>query len=229
MIKYLRKSIMVLLLAVMLFSVLACNRKNNVTVSNANITDNANNINNTKSTDVNIKETETDTETDTNTDSNTDTNTDTNTDSKLSYNKSKSTEENTNILNKILKERYEKSLNISTVEDYEKAGQSDWTLVLEDNRVGIDTATWKFDYDSNTDDSKYMDAILTSFTFFCGEEMGKSLWSLTGDLLDGGADETLYGFEHDGSQAIYKNGNIVAFESGNNKSIMYIWLTPNEY
>lgn len=218
MIKYLRKSIMVLLLVVMLFSVLACNRKNNVAISNANITDNANDINNTKSTDVNdLKETETDT------------NTDTNTDSKLSYNKSKSIEENINILNKILKERYEKSLNISTVEDYEKDDQSDWTLVLEDNRVGIDTASWKFDYDSNTDDSKYMDAILTSFTFFCGEKMGKSLWSLTSDLLDGGADETLYGFEHDGSQAIYKNGNIVAFESGNNKSIMYIWLTPNEY
>lgn len=203
MIKYLRRSLMVLLLVVMLFNTLACNRENN-----------ADDSNNTKSTKVNdLEKTENDT----------------NAGNKLAYNKSKSLEENANILNKILKERCGKSLTLSTTEDYEKAGQSDWTLVLEDNRVGIDTSTWKFDYDSNSDDSKYMDAILTTFTFFCGEEMGNSLWSLTGDLLDGGADETLYGFVHDGSQAIYKNGNIVTYESSNSNSTLYIMLTPSEY
>jgi hypothetical protein len=74
-----------------------------------------------------------------------------------------------------------------------------------------------------------MDAILSTFTFFCGEDMGNSLWLLTGDLLDDGADETLYGFVHDGSQAVYKNGNVAAYEPGNSKSTMYIWLTPSEY
>jgi hypothetical protein len=70
---------------------------------------------------------------------------------------------------------------------------------------------------------------LSTFTFFCGEDMGNSLWLLTGDLLDGGADETIYGFVHNGSQAVYKNGNVAAYGLGNNKSTMYIWLTPSEY
>lgn len=214
MIKCLRRSLMVLLVVVMLFNTLACEKENNVDVSNADITDKMEDINNTKSAKINdLKETENDT----------------NTGTELAYNKSKTLEENANILNKILEERYGKSLTLSTAEDYEKAGQTDWTLVLEDNRVGIDTSTWKFDYNPNSDDSKYMDAILATFTFFCGEEMGNSLWSLTGDLLDGGADETLYGFVHNGSQAIYKNGNIASYESVNNKSTMYIWLTPSEY
>lgn len=161
MIKYLRKSLMVLLLVVMLFNTLACNRGNNVAVSNAK------DINNTKSTEVNdLEEAENDT----------------NTGNKLAYNKSKSLVENVKILNKILKKRYGKSLTLSTLEAYEKADQTDWTLVLDNNRVGIDTSTWKINYASNSDDSKYMNAILTTFTFFCGEDMGNSLWSLTGDL-----------------------------------------------
>jgi len=94
-----------------------------------------------------------------------------------------------------------------------------------DSKVGIDTATWKYGYDSDSDESKYMDAILITFIFFYGEEMGNSLWLLTGDLLDGGADESLYGFTHDGGQAIYKNGNIAIYEPGSNDNF-YIWLTP---
>lgn len=58
--------------------------------------------------------------------------------------------------------------------------------------------------------------------------MGKSLWLLTSDLLDGGVDETLYGFEHDGSRVVYKNGNVAAYEPSS-KGNLYIWLTPSEY
>ncbi|BCN31745.1 hypothetical protein [Anaeromicropila herbilytica] len=202
------------LLMVMLFNTLGCNKVNKIDESNADSTENAEDINDIKSTKINdLKEAENDT----------------NTGNELAYNKSKTLEENAKIMNRILEEKYGKSFTLSTDEDYVKAGQADWTLILKDNRVGIDTSTWKFDYDSNTDDGKYMDAILEAFSFFCGEEMGNSLWSLTGDLLDGGADETLYGFVHNGSKVIYKNGDIATFESGNNKSAMYIWLTPIEY
>lgn len=148
---------------------------------------------------------------------------------KLIYDSSKTVEDNIDILNKILKSKYGKTLSISAADDYEKAGPSDWTLILDSARIGIDTSTWKFNYASNSDDSKYMDAILKTFTFFCGEKMGKSLWLLTGDLLDGGAKEKLYGFEHDGGHVTYKNGNTAAYELGNNKTTMYIWLTPSEY
>jgi hypothetical protein len=203
--KYLKKSLMVLFLMVLSFNTLACNKDNNVGVSNTGNTQNTETID--------LEETKNET----------------NPDNELAYNTSKTLSENIDILNNTLETKYGKSLRISTAEDYEMAEQSDWTLVLEDNRVGIDTSTWKFDYDSNSDDSKYMDAILSTFTFFCGEDMGNSLWLLTGDLLDDGADETLYGFVHDGSQAVYKNGNVAAYEPGNSKSTMYIWLTPSEY
>lgn len=203
MIKYLRRSLMVIILVVMLLNILACSRENN-----------ADDSNDSKSTKVNDLER---------------IENDTNAGNELVYNKSKSLEENADILNKILEDRYGKSLTISTTEEYEKAGQTDWILILEDNRVGIDPSTWKFDYDSKSDDSKYMDAILATFTFFCGEEMGSSLWSLTGDLLDGGADETLYGFVHEGNQVMFKNGNIVTYGYGNSNSTLYIWLTPSEY
>jgi hypothetical protein len=202
--KYLKKSLMVLFLMVLSFNTLACNKDNNVGVSNTGNTQNTETID--------LEETKNET----------------NPDNELAYNTSKTLSENIDILNNTLETKYGKSLRISTAEDYEMAEQSDWTLVLEDNRVGIDTSTWKFDYDSNSDDSKYMDAILSTFTFFCGEDMGNSLWLLTGDLLDGGADETLYGFVHDGSQAVYKNGNVAAYEPGNSRSTMYIWLTPSE-
>ncbi len=206
--KYLRRSLMIVLLMVLSFNILACNKDNNAGVSDTKITPITEN---TETIDLEERENDTDT------------------DSELVYKSSKTLAENIDILNNILEKKYGKSLTPSTAEDYEKAGQSDWTLVLEDNRVGIDTSTWKFDYDSNSDDSKYMDAILTTFTFFCGEEMGNSLWSLTGDLLDGGADETQYGFKHNGGQVVYKNGNVAAYEPGNNKSTIYIWLTPSEY
>lgn len=203
--KYLKRSLMLLFLVVLSFNTLACNKDNNVGVSNTG---------NTLNTEtIDLEETKNET----------------NPDNELAYNTSKTLSENIDILSNTLETKYGKSLRISTAEDYEMAEQSDWTLVLEDNRVGIDTSTWKFDYDSNSDDSKYMDAILSTFTFFCGEDMGNSLWLLTGDLLDGGADETLYGFVHDGSQAVYKNGNVAAYEPSNSKSTMYIWLTPSEY
>lgn len=200
--KYLKRSLLVLLSAGMSFSTLACNKYNHAEVSNAD---------NIKITETNALEIDTDAG------------------NEIVYNKSKTLAENADIQNNILETKYGKSFKISTEEDYVKSEKTDWTLVLKDNRVGIDTSTWKFDYDSNSDDSKYMDAVLTSLTFFCGEEMGKSLWQLTGDLLDGGADETQYGFEHNGSQVVYKNGNAAVYESGSDKSTMYLWVTPCEY
>lgn len=200
--KYLRRGLIVVLLMGLSFNTPVCNKDNNVGVPNTENTET-----------IDLEETKNEA----------------NSDSESVYNSSKTLAENIDILNNILETKYGKRLRISTAEDYETAGQSDWTLILEGNRVGIDTSTWKFHYDSNSDDSKYMDAILSTFTFFCGEEMGNSLWLLTGDLLDGGADETIYGFVHKGSQAVYKNGNVAAYGLGNNKSTMYIWLTPSEY
>ena len=147
--------------------------------------------------------------------------------SESGFDSSKTITENIDILNSILETRFEKRFSLSTIEDYEKAGQSDWTLILGDNKVGIDTATWKYGYDSDSDESMYMDAILITFIFFYGEEMGNSLWLLTGDLSDGGADESLYGFTHDGGLAIYKNGNTATYEPGSNDNF-YIWLTPED-
>ena len=217
--KYLRKSLVILSLMILAFNLLACNKNNNSSMSSAKITPITESVDNsdivkTESVDNgDIVKTESDL----------------NPDSTLSYDNSKTLTENIDILNKSLETKYGKSLSVSTIEEYEKAGQADWTLVLDNNRIGIDIATWKFNYDSDSDEMKYMEAILSTFTFFCGEDMGNSLWKLTGDLLDGGADETIYGFEHDGSQIEYKNGNIVAYGPGNSESTMYIWLTPNEY
>lgn len=207
--KYSKKSSVIILVMVLAFNLLACNKNNNLKVANAEITPSI-----TESTSNNdLLKIESDM----------------NLASALSYDKSKNLTENIDILNKLLEKIYGKSLSISTMEDYEKASQTDWVLVLDNNRIGIDTATWKFGYDSHSNENKYMEAILSTFTFFCGEEMGDSLWRLTGDLLDGGADETVYGFVHNGSQIVYKNGNVAAYEVGNNKSTMYIWLTPSEY
>lgn len=196
MIKYLKKSLTAMILAVIFFNTPACN----------------NVLNNAEVSNTGMKEKTTESET--------------TSDKEVSYNKTKTLEENVDILNKMLEMKYGRRLKVSAEEDYETA---DWTLILKDNKVGIDTSTWKFNYDSDSDDGQYMDAILTTFTFFCGDEMGNSLWQLTGDLLDGGADETLYGFVHSGSQVTYKNGKVAAYESGNNQSTTYIWLTPNEY
>lgn len=166
---------------ILLFNILACSKDNDLDVSNTEvipITENS------ETSDLEKIESETMLE------------------NELVYVKSETLTENIDILNKTLEEEYGISFTVSSVEEYEKTNQSDWTLVLEDNRVGIDTATWKFDYESNSEESKYMDAILSTLIFFCGEQMGNSLWLLNGDLFDGGADETLYGFEHDGSQAV---------------------------
>lgn len=148
--------------------------------------------------------------------------------SESSFDCSKTMIENINILNSMLEAKYGNCLSLFTKEDYEKTGQSDWILILGEDKVAIDTATWKYGYDPDSDDGKYMDAILTTFIFFYGEEMGNSLWLLTGDLIDGGADESLYGFTHDGGKAIYKNGDTATYDLGNNDNF-YIWLTPNGY
>lgn len=207
MIKYLKKGLVMVVLVFILFNTLACNNRHN----SAEIT-NAEDSDNTKVLVINNSEK---------------TENDTNDGKELSYNKTKTLEENIDILNVEIEKKYGKSFKLFTLEDYEKAEATDWTLILKDNKVGIDTSTWKFNYNSESDDSKYMDAILTTFTFLCGEEMGNSLWQLTGDLLDGGADETLYGFVHSGSQVTYKNGKTAAFESGISQNTMYVWLTPS--
>lgn len=144
------------------------------------------------------------------------------------YHSSKTLNENINILNGILETKYGKGLSIFKAKDYAAVRPSDWTLLLEGDKVGIDLATWKMEYDPSSAEDNYMEAILTTFIFFCGGEMGDSLWSLTDDLLDGGADETLYGFKHDGGEVIYKNGNIVTYEVSD-ENTMFIWLTPGEY
>lgn len=145
--------------------------------------------------------------------------------SKPAYDSSKSMKSNISILNGILKTKYGKRFSLSTMEVYEKAGQSDWSLISRKNKVAIDTATWKYGYKSNSDNGKYMDAILTTFIFFYGEEMGNALWLLTDDLLDGGADESLYGFTHKGGRVIHKSGHTATYESNKHDSF-YLWLTP---
>lgn len=148
-------------------------------------------------------------------------------DSELRFDFSQTMTENIDILNSMLETKFGKQFSLSTIEDYEEAGPSDWTIILRDGKVAIDTGTWKYDYDLDSDDSQYMEAILTTFIFFYGQEMGNSLWLLTGDLVDGGADETLYGFKHEGGQANYKNGNSATYEPGNYDNF-YIWLTPED-
>lgn len=152
----------------------------------------------------------------------------TNLEKELAFDSSKTITENIEILNNILETKYGKSFLVSTREEYEEAGQSDWTLILAEDKVGIDTATWRYDYDSDSYEDNYMDALLTTFIFFYDEEMGSSLWSLTGDLIDDGADETVYGFTHDGGRVIYKNGDIATYEPSDNDNF-YIWLTPNKF
>lgn len=209
MIKYLKKGFVAVVLVMILFNIFACDSKHSeLKVLDAEAGDNPSVlvIDNVEQTENNA-----------------------NKDKQLYYNKTKTIEENIDILNNMLQNKYGKNFKVSALEDYEKTEPADWTIVIKDNRVGIDTSTWKFNYNPDSDDSKYMDAIIAFFTFFCGEEMGNSLWQLTGDLLDGGADETLYGFVHNGSQVSYKNGSEAVFESGISQNTMYVWLTPSEY
>lgn len=203
--------IVVIILTTMSFNIQACNNVDKPVLQNTENTT----IEKTETNDTDEIKSETNNQTESETSSN----------SESGFDASKTITENIDILNSILETKFGECFSLSTIEDYEKAGQSDWTLILGDSKVGIDTDTWKYGYDSDSDESKYMDAILITFIFFYGEEMGNSLWLLTGDLLDGGADESLYGFTHDGGQTIYKNGNIAIYEPGNNGNF-YIWLTP---
>ena len=209
MIKYLKKGLAAVVLVMIIFNTFACNSRH--IESNGSSSDDGdktgvlviNNMEQTENDEGNGEQ--------------------------LYYDKTKELEENIRILNTVLEKKYGKSFKILALEDYEKGEPSDWTIVLKDKRVGIDTSTWKFDYNPDSDESKYMKAVLRFFTFICGEDMGMSLWQLTGDLLDGGADETRYGFVHNGSQVTYKNGSAAIYESGISQDTMYIWLTPGEY
>lgn len=209
MMKYLKKGLAAVILVMIIFNTFACNSRH--TELNGSSSDNGDNnsvlvINNMDQTENVAGNGE-----------------------QLYYDKTKKLEENIQILNTILEKKYGRSFKIIALEDYEKGEPSDCTIVLKDKRVGIDTSTWKFDYNPDSDESKYMKAVLRFFTFMCGEDMGMSLWQLTGDLLDGGADETRYGFVHNGSQVTYKNGSAAIYESGIRQDTMYIWLTPGEY
>ncbi len=209
MIKYLKKGLAAVVLVMIIFNTFACNSR--LTESIGSSSDDGDNtsvlvINNMEQSENDAGNGE-----------------------QLYYDKTKELEENIRILNTVLEKEYGKSFKISALEDYEKGKPSDWTIVLKDKRVGIDTSSWKFDYNPDSDESKYMKAVLKFFTFMCGEDMGMSLWQLTGDLLDGGADETRYGFVHNGSQVTYKNGSAAIYESGISQDTMYIWLTPGEY
>lgn len=211
MITHKKRGLIVVTLIIMSFSIQACSTDKTV-------------LKNTESTDSEKAETNDTGEMRDETNNQTESETSSNNESV--FDTSKTMTENIDILNGILETKYGKRLSLSTIEEYEQVGQSDWTLILGDGKVAIDTATWKYDYDADSDEGKYMDAILTTFIFFYGEEMGNSLWLLTGDLMDGGADESLYGFTHEGGQAIYKNGDTAAYLPGNNDNF-YIWLTPS--
>ncbi len=209
MIKYLKKGLAAVVLVIIIFNAFACNSRLTESIgSNSDDGDNTSVlvINNMEQSENDVGNGE-----------------------QLYYDKTKELEENIHSLNTVLEKKYGKSFKILALEDYEKGEPSDWTIILKDKRVGIDTSTWKFDYNPDSDESKYMKAVLRFFTFICGEDMGMSLWQLTGDLLDGGADETRYGFVHNGSQVTYKNGSAAIYESGISQDTMYIWLAPGEY
>lgn len=151
--------------------------------------------------------------------------------SESSYNSSETMAENIITLNRILNTKYQRCLSVSDAQEYENAGSPSWTLILDGDKVGFDTATLKYDYEPDSEYGKYMDAVLTTFIFYYGDEMGDSLWRLTGDLLDNGADETEYGFKYNGGQVVYKDTRVASFGyPSNNKtsSTFYIWITPNE-
>ncbi len=181
--KIINRSLMILVLLGVTFNTLACTKRilsEGLSAEDAPLTKNI----------VTINQTEADTTADT--------------DKTLVYQPSKTLEENIEVLNKELEQKYGKRFQISREDDYEKAGKSDWTLVVDGSKVGIDTSTWKSDCQPGSEDSKYMEALLSAFTFFCKEEMGNSLWQLV----------------------TYKNGKEAAYELGKNGSTMYLWLTP---
>lgn len=149
----------------------------------------------------------------------------------ISYDSAKTMSENLLLLNQMLEADYQQQMAVAAVKEYESSERSDWVLIMDGDRPGIDTASWKFDYEPDSAEGRYMDAVLTTFIFFYGEEMGSSLWRMTGDLLDGGADESEYGFKHNGGQVVYKDSRAASFgypEQDENFLTIYLWMTPEE-
>ncbi|GEM_PF-2022225 len=145
------------------------------------------------------------------------------------YDPSRTMAENVVILNWLLETKYQRCLSISDAKQYEAAGKPGWTLVVDGDKVGFDTASWKYDYEPDSEEGLYMQAVLTTFIFYYGDEMGDALWRLAGDLLDGGADENEYGFKHNGGQVVYKDTRAAIFgypDGDETFDTIYIWMTP---
>lgn len=147
----------------------------------------------------------------------------------VSYDSSKKLSYNIDNLNNALKSVYGQNWTIkNTSQDIDQAEPSDWLMVVDGNKIGIDISTWRTNYNSDAEKNKYLNAILETFRFFCGDNMGNSLWLLLDDLMiNNGADETIYGFQHGGGKLAYKNGNTVSYGFKGNK--LYVWLTPENY
>lgn len=149
----------------------------------------------------------------------------------MAYDSRISLDENIEHLNTVLEAKTGERFSLASIDDYESGEARNWTLVIDGERAGIDLATWKIDAASDPSEKSYMDGILFAFTFFYGQEMGDSLWRLTGDLVDNGADETQYGFHHVGGEAVYKNGASATYgssESSATHTTMYVWITPEK-
>lgn len=138
-------------------------------------------------------------------------------------------DENMQRLNAVLEERSGEGFALASVAEYESSTATGWTVVIEGDKVGIDLSTWKNDCAPNSSEKAYMNGILSAFTFFYGQQMGEALWRLTGDLVDNGADESLYGFHHVGGKAIYETGASATYgatETSADHTTMYVWITP---
>lgn len=146
----------------------------------------------------------------------------------VTYDSSKKLSENIDNLNNALQSVYGKNWTIkNTLLNSGQVEPSGWIMVVDGNKIGINISTWRTSYNSDTDKNKYLNAILETFRFFCGDNMGDSLWLLVDDLMiNNGADETVYGFQHGGGKLTYKNGNTVPY--GFKGSDLYIWLTPDK-
>lgn len=147
------------------------------------------------------------------------------------YDSSKNLSKNIDALNNQLQSIYRRNWTIkNTLPAHGQVKSSDWIMFVNGNKIGIDLYTWRSSYNSNTAKNKYLNAILETFRFFCGDKMGNSLWLLLDDLMvNNGADETAYGFKHDAGELTYKNGNVVNFEFKDNDSSLYLWITPSNY
>lgn len=149
----------------------------------------------------------------------------------IRYDPALSMTENIDTLNGILEQTYNRRFSISTPKEYTAAGKPGWSIILDGDKAGFDTASWKYNYEPDSADGRYMEAVLTTCIFFYGDEMGDALWRLAGDLLDGGADENEYGFKHNGGQVVYKDTRAAMFGYPDGDEVfdsIYIWMTPNE-